>query len=107
IPFEITSNSGADFSVETPTVTLEGRGWIDVYHVRKAGVSSPLPITWLDEQRWRLTLPLDKGSNNIVLQAVNFRGTEVGQDSISVNTTISEFPLIDYLRITEVMYHPP
>jgi hypothetical protein len=107
IPFEITSNSGADFTVETPSVTLQGRGWIDVYRVRRAGESNPLPVVWLDDQRWQLTLPLSRGTNDIKLVAYNYRGASVGDDSIAIATSVSEFPQRDYLRITEVMYNPP
>ena len=106
IPFEITSNGGLNLSVATPTITLEGRGWIDVYRIYRQGNPVPLPINWLNDQSWQMVLPLDFGTNTIELTAVNYRGVQVGQDSISVVTSAAEFPQRDYLRITELMYHP-
>jgi hypothetical protein len=106
ISFEITSGGGLEFSVNTPSVTLAGRGWIDVYKIYRAGSSTPLPLTWIDDQRWEATVPLAFGRNNIELVALNFRGLEVGRDTISVVTSASEFPQRDYLRISEIMYHP-
>ncbi len=107
IPFEITSNAGADLQVNTPEVTLEGRGWIDVHTIRQPGTLSPLNVNWLDDQRWQITVPLKPGANTVTLQAFGYRGDLVSEDSISVTTTATEFPQRDYLRITEVMYHPP
>jgi hypothetical protein len=107
IPFEITSNSGADITVDSPVVTLQGNGWIDIHTIRRTGDSNALPVNWLDDQRWQLTLPLTAKTNVIVLEAFDFRGRKVGEDVIGVTTTVSEFPQRDYLRITELMYHPP
>ncbi|PYJ97131.1 MAG: hypothetical protein DME23_17060, partial [Verrucomicrobia bacterium] len=107
IPFEITSNGGSNLTVNTPTVTLNGRGWINVHDIRTAGQTNALPVTWLDDQRWQITLPLEAGANNLRLFAFDYHGAQVGQDSITVTTTVSEFPQRDFLRITELMYHPP
>lgn len=106
IPFEITSNSGQTWTVNTPSVTLQGRGWIDVHKVYLAGESRPLPVTWLDDRQWQVTVPLYSSSNHVSLQARNYRGAEVGRDSITVLTSGAEFPQREHLRISEVMYHP-
>lgn len=106
IPFEITANNGLPYQVNTASVVLQGRGWIDVHKIFKAGETAPLTVTWLDDQRWQATLPLAAGTNEIILEARNFRGAVVGQDSIAVTTTLSDFPQRDHLRISEVMYHP-
>jgi len=107
IPFEITSNGGSNLTVNTPTVTLNGRGWINVHDIRPAGQTNALPINWLDDQRWQITLPLQSGANDLRLLAFDYHGAQVGQDSITVMTTVSEYPQRDFLRITELMYHPP
>ena len=106
VPFEITSNAGADFTVETPTVALEGRAWIDVHDIRLAGGSKPLPVVWLDDARWQIVLPLKAGANLIQVEGFGYRGQLVAGDSITVTTTLSEFPQRDYIRISEIMYHP-
>lgn len=107
IPFEITTNAGADFSVSTPSTTLEGRGWIDVRDFRIGGYTNTLPVTWLDANRWRLNVPLISSTNSIALQAFNRRGELVGEDSINITTTSPEDSQRSFLRITEIMYHPP
>lgn len=106
IPFEITSNGGADFAVSTPTVQLEGRGWIDVAAVRWLDRSETFPLTWLDSSTWQLTLPLPASSNRIVLEARNRRGEPVGQDAITITTTGADDSQRSFLRIGEIMYHP-
>jgi hypothetical protein len=87
-------------------VTLAGRAWINVHDIGLAGSTNPLPITWLDDVRWQTTVPLAAGDNPIQLVAYDFRGTQVGQAAIVVTSTISGFAQRDYLRITELMYHP-
>jgi hypothetical protein len=106
IPFEITSNGGANFAVNTPTVILEGRGWIDVASIRLTGQPDPLPVVWLDATRWRLELPLESTTNALHLAANNRRGDIVGQDTLTVTTTRAEDSQRTFLRITELMYHP-
>jgi hypothetical protein len=106
VPFEVTSNGGADFAVATPSVTLDGRGWIDVAGIRRAGGAEPLPVEWLDASRWRLVLPLPATTNLLRLEAFNRRGEPVGQDSLTVTTTRAEDSQCAFLRITELMYHP-
>lgn len=107
IPFEITSNGGTNFAVDTPTVTLEGRGWIDVREIRRPGREGALPVTWLDDQRWQAVVPLDLGANDIQLAAYDHRGAPVGQDAITVTTSVASAPQRDDLRVSELMYHPP
>jgi len=36
-----------------------GQGWINVYAIGLAGSGTPLPLAWLDDQRWRVTVPLN------------------------------------------------
>jgi hypothetical protein len=107
IPFAVTSNGGSNLVVNTPTVILAGRGWINVHDIGLAGSTSLLPVTWLDDQRWQATVPLEVGSNWLQLVAYDYRGATVGQAAIAVTSTVSGFVQRDYLRITELMYHPP
>ena len=105
IPFEITTNGGNDFSIDSPTVTLEGDGWINVREIRLAGSDEPLDVTWLDEDSWQADVALQVGANLIELEAFNYQGAQVGADSITVTTSTTN-PVGDFLRITEIMYHP-
>lgn len=106
VTFAITTQNGADFAVATPTVTLEGRGWIDVKDVRLGGHSAPLPLAWLDANRWQLEVPLPAATNLIALEALNRRGELVGTDSVTVTTSAADDRQRASLRVTELMYHP-
>ena len=107
VAFAITSNAGQDIAVSTPTVTLQGRGWIDVHDIGLGSRTNLLPVTWLDDVRWQTTIPLQPGTNRLQLEAYDYRGATVGQAAIQVVTSLSSLPQRDYLRITELMYHPP
>lgn len=106
IPFEITSNAGVDYAVNTPTVTLQGRGWINVRQLRRTGDPQPLELNWLDDERWETVIPLRVGTNPIELTAYGFRGESLGSDSINITTTVSDSSQRDYIRVSELMYHP-
>lgn len=61
---------------------------------------------------WELTLPLVSGPNTIALQSVDFQGNDLGSlfspgdDSITITSTAQEPTPFEYLRITELHYHP-
>jgi hypothetical protein len=106
VSFAITTNGGNNFSVNTPTATLQGTGWVNVRTIRLEGDSQPLPVTWINDNTWQLTVPVDFGVNSIELQAFDYQGNPVASDSITVTSTESERPLQDFLRVGELMYHP-
>ena len=106
VAFEITSNGGAGFSVDDDHVTIEGRGWIDLRTLRIRGQGEPVPINWIDFNTWQATLPVDPGSNLLIFDAYDHQDALIASDSITVTSTVSARPLRDYLRVTEVMYHP-
>jgi hypothetical protein len=82
VSFEITTNGGEDLTVDAADVTLEGRGWLDVAAIGVAGVG--YEPRWLDDETWRITVPLVEGDNDLTLQAVDRHGEPVGQDGIRV-----------------------
>ena len=106
IPFVITTNGGNDFSVDESAVTLVGNGWIDVRQIRVDGLPEPLEVTWLDDKQWQVTVPVAYGDNLLNFKVYNHQDQLVGSDSITVGSTISERPLQDFLRITELNYNP-
>gem|GEM_PF-3474001 len=105
VPFEITSNGGADIAVTTPEVTLEGRGWIDVIDLRQAG-GEPLALAWLDGLRWRAKIPLVATTQRLELEAFNRRGEKVGADGIGITTIQLDDVQRRSLRISEIHYPP-
>gem|GEM_PF-3850849 len=108
IPFEITTNSGNPFSVNTSSITLEGKGWINVREIFVNNASSPIEVTWLDDENWSLEIPLFLGVNTITLSAKNFSNEPVGMDSIEVTTTEggAEPAAASNLIVTELNYDP-
>lgn len=106
VRFHITTNDGNDFSVDQSGTTLEGRGWIDVRTIRIAGTEEPLEVTWTGVDTWQVYVPLAPGANEITLQALDFEASLTGYDTVTITSTVSEHPLQDYLRITELNYHP-
>ena len=78
IPFEITTPGKDQLVVATPYVDLEGKGWIDVREIRLAGQSTPLPVRWLDDERWQVTIPLSPGTQTVELQAIDLQGNRRG-----------------------------
>jgi hypothetical protein len=106
IPLSITTNGGAPFSVDEATTTLSGDGWIDVREIRLAGASEALPIQWLDGDSWTTTVPVGFGANSIELEAYDRQGRLVGSNSIVVTSSVTSRPVVDFLRISELHYHP-
>ncbi|MFZ5480782.1 MAG: lamin tail domain-containing protein, partial [Myxococcota bacterium] len=84
VDFRITTNGGGDLAVDTSEIALEGEGWIDVRSIALGGV--PLAVTWLDDATWRVTVPLDPGTNDVTLVAGDLHGEVVGTDTITVTS---------------------
>ena len=88
VAFSITTNSGQAFTVDTPTVELEGNGWINVRTVGVAGVTQSLTTEWTGLTTWSLgEVPLTPGVNNLTLVAFNLDGDILASDTIAVTTT--------------------
>jgi hypothetical protein len=85
--FRITTGGGEDFTVSSAEVSLEGEAWIDVRDISLEGEAGPLPLTWLDDQRWMTTVPLSQGPNELTLVATDLHGALVGTDSITVSSS--------------------
>ena len=105
VPFEITSNGGQAFQVDSSTVTLAGTGWIDIRRIHLQDNDAPLEVTWTDVDKWEISLPLALGQNDIRLQTFDYQGNELDTDSVVVTSTVSN-PVADSLRITEINYNP-
>jgi hypothetical protein len=105
IPFEVTTPNKDQLTVETPHVTLDGRGWIDVREIRLVGQDTRLPVRWLDDERWQVVVPLRPGTQSVQLQAFDLQGALVGAADATITTNTAS-PLLGGLRITELNYHP-
>lgn len=60
--FRITSNNGADFSVDTNVTTLAGTAPVEVRGIRING--QDIPVTWTTVTNWTLRLKLSGGDNS-------------------------------------------
>jgi hypothetical protein len=80
---------------------------VDVYTITRAGQSIPLPITWLTNTTWRVTLPLTSGVNAVTLEARDQHGTLTGTDSINITSdTTNVAASAANIVISEIHYHP-
>ena len=105
--FRITTNSGNNFSVAESSVTLRGKGWIDVKEIRLASTGELLDVSWIDNNDWEVEVPLLVGANAITLNALDLGGAAVGSDSITVTNTSSLEPAgVTNLVVSEMMFHP-
>jgi hypothetical protein len=105
LTFQVTTNSGNDFSESDSVVTLAGRGWIDVFSIKVNG--APVALSWTTANKWRIDVPLDLGPNLLTLSAHNYRGALVGTDQITVtNTSAIGLANAGNLIISEFHYHP-
>jgi hypothetical protein len=89
VPFAITNNGGNSFEVATNQVTLSGTAWIDIRALRLAGASNSLAVSWVDVTRWQVTLPLARGANSLVLEAMGAGTNIVAVDQIVITSTAS------------------
>ncbi len=93
VPFAITTNGGADFTVPGPApITLDGTGWVDVNEIRPAGGAATLDVVWTGPTEWQASLPLHCGPNVIALEALDPHGSLVGGDSITVTASGGSCP---------------
>lgn len=105
--FEITTNGGNNFTVNQPSATLSGNGWLDIASFRLAGSDTELATTWTSNSAWELTVPLESGVNEIALEAIGFDGEVVSSDTISITNVSTSFPQREFLRLTEIHYNSP
>ncbi len=106
VPFSIVTNGGNDFSVDGTVATLLGKGWINVREFRLAGSDEPLAVEWLDDDTWQLTLPVLPGPNPIALEVFDFQGELIETANLTITSTVTAPQPVDFLRITELNYHP-
>ena len=91
-------------TVDTPSIALDGRGWVNVREIWVEGATAPLNVDWTESTSWSAVIPLQPGENALTLQAIDYSGNVVGTDRINVTSTVPR-PILDHLRISEVMYH--
>ncbi len=107
VAFSISTNAGADFAADGSQVVLEGKGWVDVAEIRLGQSPESLPVEWLNQNSWRIKVPLSGGSNALAFTAYDRRGVAVGSDSIGItNTSTTVQASAANTVISEIHYHP-
>jgi len=106
VPFEITTNGGNSFEVDGSTATLEGKGWINIREFRLAGSTDVLPVEWVDDESWRVGIPLRPGANEVTLESYDFRGALLDSHALAITNLSTDPTPVEFLRITEIHYNP-
>ena len=105
VEFQITTPDGHVVNADESSVTLEGKGWVNVREIRLAESGIKLDAFWPETDSWQIELPLSPGENQITLEAYDFQQNLIATKSVNVTST-SENPAVDSLRISEVHYNP-
>ncbi len=106
-PVAFTITTPSPLAVASGTATVVGDGWVNVREIRIQGNTEPLPVTWTDNNSWRVVLPAPAGQSTITLEAVNFSGAVIGSETIAINNTTPSNPAsASNLVVSELMYHP-
>ncbi len=106
IAFSITSPNNQ--TVNQPTITLTGKGWVNVKDIYGQGSTTPLSVSWsgANVDTWTAAAPVYQGANHLVLLAYDFQGKLIGTQSIDVTSTANLPNLPANLRVTELNYNP-
>jgi hypothetical protein len=106
IAFSITSPNNQ--TVNQPTITLSGKGWVNVKDIYVQGSTTPLSVSWsgTNVDTWTAAAPVYPGANHLVLLAYDFQGKLIGTQSIDVTSTANLPNLPANLRVTELNYNP-
>jgi lamin tail-like protein/CotH protein len=110
-PFEIT---GYDAMVDDVYAQVNGNAWINIRDVYLQGHDLPLELSWTSTGsdtskvfHWSTNVPLEPGVNDLVFLVYDFQGNLIHTEMITITSTVTERPLRDYLRVTELMYDAP
>ncbi len=101
-----TSNGGTDFTTANNFVTLTGTAPLAARTLTLNGV--PIQVTWTTLSNWTYQLPLNSGTNRLVLGGLDPHGTPITNRSASITAIVSPTPDAPegHLVINEVMHHP-
>jgi len=105
--------TNANFTVATDYAVIGGQAGIAIREIYLDGLDDPVETWWTSEGEgtaqtffWQATVPVAPGTHTLEFEAIGFQGELVGSAAVEVTSTVSERPLYDYLRVTELMYNP-
>ncbi len=102
----ITTSGGIDFRSTTPTAILAGTAPFAVAAIEVNGV--PYPVSWTDQNRFQLVVPLTQATNAFSLTGKDRLGKMVpgATDTITVTYAGAVQQPQDYVVINEIHYDP-
>ncbi len=105
--FQITTNNGQDITTPNAQYTMAGTAGVGVRALRVQGNTEPLEVRWTTRTAWQITLPVSPGANLYVLEALDFTGSLLATDSITLTGTGASVPAAaDNLVVSAINYHP-
>ena len=109
VGFSVTTAS--PLVVADTAAVVEGTGWVDVREIRLAGSDEPLEVAWMTDagpnaDTWQATVPVPLGEHTYTFEAYDYAGNLIGSQTINIESTMSDRPLEDFLRISELHYNP-
>jgi Concanavalin A-like lectin/glucanases superfamily/Lamin Tail Domain/CotH kinase protein len=92
-PFAITSNAGNNYDTNQNHVMITGTAPIQVKTIQVNGITYAL--NWTTPSTWNLTLPLNAGTNVLVVQGVDAHGVALSNavDTVTIVNTGTGAPL--------------
>jgi len=102
--FEITTNSGNDFSSPNRIITLSGTAPVDVETLWINGAAHPVQFS--NVNNWDAQVGLQPGANVITIEGRDSTGAVVVSDTITVTFTGQALSPDGLLVINEIMYNP-
>jgi len=102
--FEITSNSGNDFSTADSIVTLDGNAPIEIASFRISGRNQH--VTYPTDTNWSARVGLAFGPNTLLVEGVSRDGVVLASDTITITLNTAPPSPVDQLVISEIMFHP-
>src|SRR5439155_2395345 len=87
VPFDVTTNGGQNFMVDSTSTTLAGTAWLNVRRLALEGRPEPLALTWPTLTSWQLNVPLILGTNRFNFLAYDFSGNLIGSKALTVTST--------------------
>lgn len=98
-----TTNSSTSDSV----FVVEGEGWVNVREIRLAGSNSLLSVVWIDEDSFRVQIPVSPGTHTYTFEAYDFAGQLLATDSIEITGQGDVIPAtFGNLVVSELMFNP-
>jgi len=97
--FAIGTHGGQDFGVPTNVVELTGTAPLGIVAFEVNGL--PYVPTWTSTTAWRLRVPLQGGSNPLILQGLDYRGGRVADAADTITVTNLASPALLSIVINE------